>query len=64
MSCAVPSAQKLASGFTHLAARIGLSCWAYVSNQQISEEWLALALADAKEKLARRGIRSRIARSR
>jgi hypothetical protein len=64
MGGAVHSAQKLANSFTHLAASIGLGCWAYVSNQQISEEWLALAIADAREKLVRRSFRSKVVRNR
>ena len=62
MDRSLHSAQKLTVGFTHLAASIGLGCWAYISNQQISEEWIALALAEAKEEWRQRKFRSRQSR--
>jgi hypothetical protein len=52
------SAQKLAAGFTHLVTSIGLGWWTYISNQQISEEWIALAVAEAKEEWRQRRFRS------
>jgi hypothetical protein len=58
------SAPRLAAGFAHLATRIGLSCWAYLSNQQISEEWVTLAIAEAGEELRHHMRRSRTRRTR
>jgi hypothetical protein len=58
MDRSVRSKQKLAARFMHLATRISLGCWAYVSNQQISEEWIGFALVEAREKWRQRRFRS------
>jgi hypothetical protein len=48
------SSRKAISDLGRLVANIGRGCRAHVSNGQINEEWLALAVAEAEEEWRRR----------
>jgi hypothetical protein len=48
------ASRKAISDLGHLMANMGRDCRAYISNDQIGEEWMALAAAEAEEEWRRR----------
>ncbi len=49
----IDAIQNVGSGAVRLSQSIGRSCLMYLSNEQVSEEWSAFALAEAEEELRR-----------
>ena len=49
----IDAIQNVGSGAARLSQSIGRSCLMYLSNEQVSEEWSAFALAEAEEELRR-----------
>jgi hypothetical protein len=49
----IDAIQNVGTGVARLGQSIGRSCLMYLSNEQVSEEWTAFALAEAEEELRR-----------
>jgi hypothetical protein len=59
MSSVFALSRKAISDLSHLAANIGRRCWVYISKEPRSDEWMAFAVAEAKEEWQRRNARER-----
>jgi len=54
MSFLLHSIRMAATGTARLALNIARICLSHISNQQISDEWVALVVAEAEEEMHRR----------
>jgi hypothetical protein len=49
--------RRAASDPARLARNIGRACLTHISNQQVSEDWMTCAIAEAEEELRRQASR-------